>query len=201
MMTKILLIRHATNDTVGVRLSGRMAGVHLNEEGRRQAQKLADQLSGKKINAIYSSPLERAVETAQPIADILNLKTVISEDFLEINFGEWTFKSFKELDELALFQQFNTFRSFTRVPGGESMPEAQLRMINGIEKLCCRHPNETVVIVSHADMIKAAVAYYTGTHLDLFHRVEISPASISIIEIGYGTAGIKLVNYTGDLNI
>jgi len=200
-MTKILLIRHATNDTVGIRLSGRKAGVHLNEEGRIQVQKLAARLEGMKINAVYSSPLERAVQTAEPIANILNLETIVCEDFLEINFGEWTFKTFKELDELAHFQQFNKFRSFTRVPGGESMPEAQMRMITGIEKLCSRHPNETVAVVSHADMIKSAVAYYTGTHLDLFHRVEISPASVSIIEIGYGTAAIRLVNYTGDLNI
>ncbi|GGB79420.1 histidine phosphatase family protein [Dyadobacter sediminis] len=200
-MTKILLIRHATNDTVGVRLSGRRAGVHLNEEGRSQAQKLAAQLRGMKIHAIYSSPLERAVETAEPISKILGMETVICQDFLEINFGEWTFKTFKELDELAQFKQFNSFRSFTRVPGGESMPEAQMRMIAGIEKLCSRHPDETVAIVSHADMIKSAVAYYTGTHLDLFHRVEISPASVSIIEIGYGTAAIRLVNYTGELVI
>lgn len=200
-MTKILLIRHATNDTVGVRLSGRRTGVHLNEEGQKQARKLAGQLEGMKIHAVYSSPLERAVETAEPVAEILGLKTVISEDFLEINFGDWTFKTFKELDELPLFQQFNTFRSFTRVPGGESMPEAQMRMIKGIEKLCIRHPDETVAVVSHADMIKSAVAYYTGTHLDLFHRVEISPASVSIIEIGFGTAAIRLVNYTGELVI
>jgi probable phosphomutase (TIGR03848 family) len=200
-MTKILLIRHATNDTVGIRLSGRKPGVHLNEEGRRQAQKLAARFEGMKISAVYSSPLERAVETAEPVSKILNLETIICEDFLEINFGEWTFKTFKELDELSQFQQFNSFRSFTRVPGGESMPEAQMRMIAGIEKLCNRHPNETVAIVSHADMIKAAVAYYTGTHLDLFHRVEISPASVSIIEIGYGTAVVRLVNYTGELAV
>lgn len=200
-MTKILLIRHATNDTVGIRLSGRRAGVHLNEAGRLQAQKLAARLEGMKIHAVYSSPLERAVETAEPIAKILNLETVIDEDFLEINFGDWTFKTFEELDKLPQFQQFNSFRSFTRVPGGESMAEAQLRMINGIEKLCEKHPNETVALVSHADMIKSVVAYYTGTHLDLFHRVEISPASVSIIEIGCGTAAIRLVNYTGELTI
>lgn len=200
-MTKFLLIRHATTDSVGKRLSGRLAGINLNENGRMQADELAEQLKGLSITAIYSSPLERTMQTADAISNVLGLKPVVCEDFLEINFGEWTNLTFQELDSEPQFKRFNSFRSFTRVPGGESMLEAQLRMVKGIEELCINHPDETVIIVSHSDLIKATVAYYSGIHLDMFQRIEISPASVSIIEIGKDYAVIQLVNYTGTLKI
>ena len=166
-----------------------------------QAQKLAERMSHLPIDAIYSSPLERAMETAEPLAQMLNLQTVQCEDFLEIEFGEWTNGTLEELQPQQQFQRFNSFRSCTRIPGGEAMLEAQVRMITGLEKLCLRHPNETVAVVSHGDTIKAAVAYYAGIHLDLFHRIEISPASVSVIEVYDETARILLVNDTGGISI
>lgn len=196
-MTKFLLIRHATTDTVGKRLSGRTAGVSLNENGVSQAHRLAERLSGLPINALYSSPLERAVETAAPIAQAQGLETIISEDFLEMNFGNWTNRTFEELNHDFQFQLFNSFRSSTRIPGGELMLEAQSRIITGLEQLRAKHPHETVAIVSHADLIKAAVAYYAGIHLDMFQRLEISPASVSVIEMYDETARIMVVNDTG----
>jgi probable phosphomutase (TIGR03848 family) len=198
-MTRFLLIRHATNDMVGKRLTGRMAGIHLNEAGILQAHELGERLAGLPVTAIYSSPLERAVETALPVARSLGLELVIWEDFSEINFGEWTGCTFEELARIPRFEQFNTFRSFTRIPGGEWMPEAQMRMISGIEKLCLLHAGRTVAIVSHADMIKAVLAYYAGIHLDLFQRIEISPASVNIVEIYNETARILLLNHTGEI--
>jgi broad specificity phosphatase PhoE len=200
-MTKFLLIRHATTDSVGIRLSGRRAGVNLNEAGIQQAEKLAGEFSGTRISAVYSSPLERAVQTAEAISKVLGLQTRVSEDFLEINFGVWTNRTFKELESESLFKQFNVFRSFTRIPEGETMMEAQLRMIRGMEKLCLLHPDETVVIVSHSDLIKATIAYYSGIPLDMFQRIEISPASVSIIKAGSDYAVVELVNYTADLRI
>jgi len=200
-MTKILLIRHATTDSVGKRLSGRTPGVHLNAEGQTQAQQLAERLNGLVVAALYSSPLERAVQTAEPIAKLQHLQTIISEDFLEINFGDWTNKTFAELQPEPQFSLFNSFRSGTRIPGGELMLEAQARIIAGLQKLCLQHPHETIAIVSHSDLIKAAVAYYAGIHLDMFHRLEISPASVSIIQIYDETAQIMLVNHTGELKI
>jgi probable phosphomutase (TIGR03848 family) len=198
-MTKFLLIRHATTDSVGKHLSGRMAGIHLNEQGHEQAKKLAERLGSLPIEAIYSSPLERAVETAGPLATKLHLENVINEDFFEIDFGEWTNKSFKEIENQPQFQRFNSFRSGTRIPGGELMLEAQLRIVKGLEKSCIRHPRETVAIVSHADLIKAAIAYYAGINLDMLQRIEISPASVSIIEIYEETARIMLVNDTNGI--
>jgi probable phosphomutase (TIGR03848 family) len=201
VMTKFLLIRHATNDTVGKRLAGRMAGLSLNEAGQAQAQALAERLAGLPITAIYSSPLERAVETARPMAKVLQLEPVLCADFLEIEFGQWTNGTFEELDRQPQFQRFNSFRSSTRIPGGELMAEAQLRMITSLEKLRRQHQQETVAVISHADLIKAAVAYYAGIHLDMFQRIEISPASVSIIEISDEAVRILLVNDTGKIII
>jgi probable phosphomutase (TIGR03848 family) len=200
-MTKFLLIRHAATDTAGKKLTGRMAGVHLNERGMKQAQHLAERLANIPIAAIYSSPLERAIETAKPLAKGHHLQTIIQQDFIEIDFGEWTDCSFEELRSQKQFQLFNTFRSTTRIPGGESMMEAQTRMIAGLQQLCLQHPNETVAVVSHADTIKAAVTYYAGIPLDLFQRIEISPASVSIIEVYEETARIMLVNDVGGINV
>lgn len=200
-MIRFFLIRHATNDTVGKIFAGRMAGVNLNAEGREQARKLAERLAGLPISVVYSSPLERAVETAEPLAELLNLKIEICEDFVEIDIGEWTNLTIEELEMQTKFRLFNSFRSNTRIPGGETMLEAQARMIAGLEKLRLRHEGETVAVVSHADLIKAAVAYFAGIHLDMFQRIEISPASVSIVEIYEETARILTVNHMGEIKI
>jgi probable phosphoglycerate mutase len=198
-MTKFLLIRHALTDAVGKRLSGRTPGILLNDEGRRQSRELASRLSQLSIEAIYSSPLERALQTAAPLAEVTDLHVRPDNDFLEIDFGSWTNLDFEELERDVTFQRFNSFRSSTRIPGGELMVEAQMRMIRGIEKLTEVYHNQTVAIISHADLIKSAIAFYAGIHLDMFHRLEISPTSVSIIEIFDDTARILLVNGTGGL--
>lgn len=195
-MSKILLIRHALTDTAGIRLSGRTPGVFLNTEGKRQAKRLAEKLATTSIDAIYTSPLERALETANSIAAFHQISPVVSGHYMEIDFGRWTNCEIEELKNDPLFDQFNKFRSTTRIPEGELMTEAQLRIIQGLEQIPVLHPGKTVVIVSHADMIKSAVAYYAGIHLDLFHRIEISPASISIIELDRYSVSIQLLNNT-----
>ena len=199
MMTKFLLIRHATNDTVGKRFAGRQPGIHLNEEGRLQAQKLAEWLAHLPIAAIYSSPLERAIETAEPIAKTLKLKTESADELIEMDFGEWTNRTFDELADDPQFQLFNSFRSCTGIPGGELMPEAQIRVIKYLQKLCVTHDQQIIAIVTHSDIIKAVVAYYAGIHLDLFQRLEINPASVSIVEVFAETARISLLNFTGEV--
>ena len=198
-MTRFILIRHGNTDAVGKRLAGRTAGVHLNAQGKEQVQKLPARLKGLSISALYSSPLERTIETAEPIAASLNLDIAINEDFLELDFGDWTNRTIDEVRNDPAFQRFNLFRSTARIPGGELMAEAQLRIVNGMQKLCAQHPGETVAMVSHGDIIKAAVTYYAGIHLDLFQRIEISPASVSVIEVFDETARILVVNDTGEL--
>jgi probable phosphoglycerate mutase len=178
-----------------------MPGVSLNEEGKEQANKLAERLKHLPIAAIYTSPLERAVETAQPLSIALNTEVIIDDGFIEMDFGDWTNSTISDLEENPDFKLFNTFRSNKRIPGGDLMPEAQTRFISAMQKLYAKHPGKIVAIVSHADMIKAAVTYYAGIHLDLFQRIEISPASVSIIEVYDETARIVLVNDTGSINV
>ena len=199
-MTRFLLIRHGNTDAVGKRLAGRTKGVHLNEEGKEQVQKLSARLKGLTISALYSSSLERALETAEPISRLLNLRIIVNDDFLELDFGDWTNKMIDEVKNDPQFNRFNIFRSSARIPGGELMPEAQLRIINGMQKLCGQHEGETIAIVSHGDIIKAAITYYAGIHLDLFQRIEISPASVRIVEVFDDTARILVVNDTGQLS-
>ena len=198
-MTKFLFIRHATTDALGKHLSGRQPDIHLNNHGVSEVAALAQQLATVKINAIYSSPLERAVETAEPIAKAHQLQCNIDTDFLELDFGSWTNQSFDTLNVDPVFTHFNTFRSGTRIPGGELMLEAQCRIVRGIQKLAAKHPDEVVAIISHSDMIKAAIAFYTGIPIDMMQRLEVSPASVSIIHIYKNSASLQLLNQTVNL--
>jgi broad specificity phosphatase PhoE len=200
-MTKFLLIRHATTDAVGKRLSGRMPHVHLNETGKEEALQLAERLKQFPIAAIYSSPLDRTMETAAPLAQLIDCTRMPSNDFLEIDYGSWTNCTFEELKNDPQFQRFNTFRSGTRIPDGEMMQDAQARFIGGLEKLAQKHDNEIVAIFSHSDMIKSAIAYYAGISLDMFRRLEISPASVSVINLFEDSVQILTINNMGVLNI
>lgn len=180
-MTTVLLIRHATHQLPDNYIAGRMPGVHLSREGLLEAEKLAGWLARAPIKAIYSSPLERARETAAPIADYLGLQVQVSQDINEIDFGDWTNRTIEELSKLKQWQLFNSLRSGTRIPNGELMLEAQTRTVRAIERVCERHPDEQVALVTHGDIIKSALAYFLGVHLDLFQRIEISRCSLSIV--------------------
>lgn len=199
-MTRFLLIRHAANDTIGKSFAGRMAGVSLNEAGTEQAHRLAERLAAVPIAAIYTSPLQRAVETARPLSERLGLELSLLDGLSEIDCGDWTGKEFAELRQETAFERFNRFRSGTRIPGGELMLEAQVRMITTLEKLALEHADQNVVVVGHADPIKSALAYFAGIPHDLAGRLEISTASISALELSKDGARILLINCTGDLD-
>lgn len=177
-----------------------MPGINLNDTGRQQAQLLADQLVHLRIHAVYSSPMERAMQTAAPIAAGHGLVVQENEHLTEIDFGEWTNKTLSELDSQEAFQLFNQFRSSSRIPGGEIIGEVQQRMVNEIQRLTGIHKDETVVLVSHGDVIKTTLAFYAGIHPDLSHRLEISPASVSIIELYKETCRVVLINHTGSIS-
>ncbi|MES2645837.1 MAG: histidine phosphatase family protein [Bacteroidota bacterium] len=200
-MTRFLLVRHAATDAIGKWLSGRANGVHLNDAGRIQAQELAQQLSALKLAAVYTSPLDRAIETAAPIASLQQVNAIEDEAFNEMDFGSWTNLPFEVLNELPAFRLFNSVRSLTRIPGGEMMAEAQARFIAGMQKLTSTYIGKTIAIVSHADLIRSVILFYAGIPLDLFHRIEISTASVSTIELYAETARITGVNYKGKLII
>lgn len=199
-MTRFLLIRHATTDAVGQRFSGRLPGVPLNATGQQQAQQLAARLAALPLHAVYTSPLERATQTAAPLAATHHLTPVVDEAFMELDLGKWTNQPFPALHDDPQFHLFNAFRSGTRIPGGELMLEAQTRIVAGLQRLAGQHPQQTVAVVSHSDLIKAAVAYYAGIPLDLFQRLEISPASVSALEIYAETARLTALNSTPELS-
>jgi broad specificity phosphatase PhoE len=183
-MSDFYLIRHGSNDYLAkFLLAGRLPNVHLNEQGRVEAQHVANALSAAGIERIFSSPLERAVQTAEPTAQLLGLKIEIAPEILEIDFGDWTGRPVPELDQVPAWKNFNLYRSGTRIPNGETMLEAQARMVGFVEKLQRANPNQTVALFSHGDPIKSVLAYYLGIPLDLFTRIEISPGSYSILRL------------------
>ncbi|HZV34837.1 MAG TPA: histidine phosphatase family protein, partial [Verrucomicrobiae bacterium] len=181
--TTFYLIRHATNDLVGNAIAGRMPGVSLNRQGQREAEKLAVRLGRKPIQMIFSSPLERAVETAVPLAKRLGLDIQISDGLNEIDFGSWTRQTFEQLAALPGWQRWNSFRSGARAPNGETMLEAQTRIVTEIQRLHFEYPEQTMALFSHADTLRAALIYFLGMPLDFIHRIEIAPASVSILLI------------------
>lgn len=198
-MTDVLLIRHATNDWVGDRLAGWTPGVHLNEQGRGQAAALADRLAAWPLQAIYSSPLERAVETAQAVAAGRNLDIVIEDGVGESRYGDWTGQSIKELAKAPEWLRVQFTPSLARFPNGESLGEMQARAVAAVERLRRQHSSGVVAIFSHADVIKALAAYYAGVPFDLFQRLVIDTASVTWLRFtSHGPRLIRL-NDTGAL--
>jgi probable phosphomutase (TIGR03848 family) len=193
-MVTLLLIRHATCDPVSRLLAGRARGVRLNEEGHAEAERLAERLRGVELDGIYSSPLERAMETAAPIARQANCDVQTMDDLVEVEFGEWTGCTFEELAPRDDWRHFNELRSLARPPGGESMLEVQARALRAVQAIQLRHPSGTCAVVSHADVLRSLIAHLAGIPLDLFQRLEISPASVSIVRVGDGVANILRVN-------
>lgn len=196
-MTKILLIRHALTDFVGNRISGRTPGISLNEEGRKQVSQLVADLSFIHIDAIVSSPLERAMETAFPIAEAHGLQCIISNEFTEIDYGKWTNLEIEEIKKDQDFRRYNAFRSISQIPGGERPVDSQNRILSGIGRLFHQYPEKTVAIITHADLIKSAVAFYLGMPLDMMLRIDISPASVSILRIDDDYIQVTLLNHRG----
>lgn len=196
-MTRFFLIRHAANDVSGQAFAGRMAGVRLNDAGRRQADRLAERFAGARVAAVCSSPLERAMETAEPIATVLGLAPRTREEFLEMEFGDWTGRRFDALDGDAGFRRFNTLRSCSGAPGGELMLQVQARMVQGLESLRIEHAGQTVIVVGHGDPIRAALAHYLGMPLDLMLRLTVDVASVSVVEVDEASVRVLAINDTG----
>ena len=197
-MTTFLLIRHGHTDWIGKAIAGHTPGVGLSENGRQQVAALPRRLSAFPISAIYASPLQRTCETAEPLASALNLPVQHRPGLIEVNFGEWTGWTMEELDRDPRWKRFNTQRSITRAPRGDLMLDVQSRMVDELEELRVRHTTETVAVISHQDSIKAAIANYAGIPLDLFHRFEIQPASVSILRFADWGPQIVTINNTGE---
>ena len=178
--TTVLLVRHGQTPTTGQSLPGRTPGLHLAAEGVRQAERAAERLAElARVDGVYCSPLERTRQTAAPIGSALGLRPKVARGLLECDFGDWTGAQLKDLFKLPEWRTVQKAPSTFRFPNGESVTEMQVRIVSTLDALRARHPGGTIVCVSHADPIKAAVAHAMGTHLDLFQRIVISPCSIS----------------------
>jgi probable phosphoglycerate mutase len=197
--TVVLLVRHGETPTTGKVLPGRAPGLHLSETGQAQAKAMGERVAAlPKVAAIYVSPLERTRETAAPLAAALGMKVRPDKGLLEVDIGEWTGLDFKTVRKLPEWKLVHQYPSGFRFPGGESFVEMQARIVSTLERLRAGHPGETIVAVSHADTIKAAVAHALGTHLDLFQRIVISPCSVTAIAYTDGGPMVLSVNTTGD---
>ena len=196
--TLVLLVRHGTTPTTGKILPGRARGLHLAESGKEQARRAAERIAELgAIAAIYSSPLERARETAAPIAGALRKPVRIERGLLECDFGDWTGQSLRRLMKKPEWTTVQRAPSMFRFPDGESFVEMQTRMADAVDRIRRRHPGKTVVCVSHADPIKALVAHATGTPLDLFQRIVISTCSVTAIMYTDSSPIVLTVNSTG----
>lgn len=198
-MAIFLLIRHGETDWVGKRLTGRLPGISLSGAGRTQAARLAMVLGEQPIDLICTSPLERTRETAAPLAANLDLLPRVCEALTEIDYGEWTGRTFAEIADSPGWRAYNTNRSTTRIPGGELMVEVQARMVAALLALHQEHPDGMVAVFSHGDPLRTALAHFAGIDLDHFLRLQIDPGSVSIVALHDGGPHILGLNLQGEL--
>jgi probable phosphoglycerate mutase len=197
--TLVLLVRHGQTPTTGRVLPGRAPGLHLSDDGRKQAEAAAQRIAHlERVAAVYSSPLERARETAMPIARARGLALHIERGLLELDIGRWTGLRLDRVSKKPEWQTVQRYPSGFRFPDGESFTEMQTRMTGALARMVERHRGGTVVAVSHADPIKAALAHALGMHLDLFQRLAIAPGSITTIAYGAAGPAVLGVNALGD---
>lgn len=199
-MNRLLLIRHALNDWVGKRVAGWTPGISLNEEGREQASQLAQWLEPVPLEAIYSSPLERAVETAEPLARSHGLDLVIRDSIGESHYGELDGMPIAEIFKTDLWEKWRLHPSRTRFPGAETMYEMQVRVVAELEQALRDHPQGNTVVVTHADPIRVAVAHFVGLPLDLVHRFWVSPASLTVLRFDEWGPRLTHLSHTGSLD-
>ena len=197
--TLVLFVRHGQTPTTGASLPGRAPGLHLADKGVAQAEAAAQRIAAlESVAAVYASPLERTRETAKPIARGRKLRVRQSLGLIECNFGTWTGKKLDDLRKKPEWKQVQRYPSGFRFPRGESFAEMQSRALDTVHRLVAAHPKQAIVAVSHADVIKAIVASATGTHLDLFQRIVVSPCSITAILYTSEGPIVLTVNSTGD---
>ena len=200
--TMVLFVRHGQTPTTGAVLPGRAPGLHLSDRGREQAEQAAARIAAlgkERIGAVYASPMERAQETAVPIARAVGRRVRTDGGLNECDFGRWTGRRLSDLRRRRDWRQVQRTPSSFRFPGGESFAEMQTRIVDAAQSLVARHPGSTVVAVSHADTIKAAVSHASGAHLDMFQRIAVSPCSITAILYSSDGPLVLAVNSTSDL--
>jgi probable phosphoglycerate mutase len=195
----LLLVRHAVTARTGVKLSGWTPGVDLSEAGKAQAERLSERLGDVRLDAIYASPLERTVQTAEPVARAKGIRITQRKEIGEVHYGNLEGRSLKALVGTKLWRRLRAWPSDVRFPGGESLRETQARAVAAVEALRATHPGGVVAVFSHGDWIRLVLAHYLGVHVDLYQRIGIDPASVSAIEFHELGPHVRRVNDTGDL--
>jgi probable phosphoglycerate mutase len=199
-VTTLLLVRHAVTAQTGPMLSGRAPGIDLSDTGRAQAEAVAQRLAALPVAVVYASPIERTTQTADAIAGHHGLPVRPLPGVIEADYGEWTGGKLAELAKTDLWKTVQLAPSRASFPGGESLAGMQARMVAALEEVAAEHEGGVIVVVSHADPIKAAIAHYTGVHLDLFQRIMVSPASVTAVALTPHGAALLKCNDTGDLS-
>lgn len=200
-MPTLLLIRHGENDYLAKnKLPGRIPGIHLNKHGHEQAAQLAQSLSKLPIKAIYCSPLERAIETAEPLARSLGLEIQLRPDLTDTDVGEWEARSWKVLGRTRLWKVIQKTPSQFQFPGGESFVQIQERVVGALDDIVSAHSDELIAVVFHADPIKLAVAHYLGLGLDNFQRLTANTGSVTILKTDGSSVKLLALNLTPPLS-
>jgi probable phosphomutase (TIGR03848 family) len=199
-VTLLLLVRHGMTPVTGTRLTGWAPGFHLSAEGREQSELLAERLSPLPVRAVYSSPLERCRETAEPLALRLGLSVEVRPELGEVRFGDWTGRTLAQLRRTRLWRSVQLTPSNVRFPGGESFLEVQERAVGGLLSIADAHPEGFVAVFSHADVIKLLLAHFAGIHQDSFQRLVVDPCSVSVVGLRDGMPRVVRVNDTGDIS-
>lgn len=197
-MTTFFLVRHGVTSHTGNRLTGWTPGVHLTDEGRAEVEALARWLTGVPFAAVYSSPIDRTLDTARLIAAPHELQVRTRRGLGEVQYGKWTNRPIRSLMKTKLWVTVQRFPSAARFPDGETLREVQVRAVGEIEKLAAEHPKGPVCCVSHGDVIKLIAAHYLGVHIDLFQRIVIAPASVSVVSVDPRGPYVLSLNGTPD---
>ncbi len=195
-MTTLYLVRHGENDRLvkGI-LAGTVAGVHLNARGVQQAELVAYRLKEKPIHTVYTSPLERAMETAAPLAQARQLQPIILPELRDGEVGDWTGRKVRSLSRLKAWQHLQADPATFRFPGGESIVELQTRLVRAIEHILVAHgEKEMLAVVFHADPIKLVIAHFLGMPLNAFQRLNVDCGSISVLMVNGGTTRLAGMN-------
>jgi probable phosphomutase (TIGR03848 family) len=195
-MPLLILARHGETDVIGKRLTGRITGIHLNARGREQAQAIADKLNGPRIGAIFSSPLERTMETARPLSERCSIPISPHSGLIETNYGAWQGRPYKQLQKLKLWEKIHATPSQVTFPAGESFVTAQQRIVASLEEIASGMGKDDVAICfSHCDPIRMAVAYFLNMALDDFQRLSIDPGSLTMLSLSDGKPHLGMINF------
>ncbi|CAN5135322.1 histidine phosphatase family protein [soil metagenome] len=197
-MSILLLLRHAVTEETGKRLIGTTPGISLSAQGGEQALRLAERLLPVRLDALYTSPLERCEQTAAAIATGRRVAVRLLADLREVDYGAWTGRSLRQVARTTLWRAVQRYPGSARFPDGESLAEVQQRGVAALEEISRRHARGVVGVVTHGDVIRLALAHYAGVHIDLFQRLTVNPASVSAVGLGRGSPRILSMNDTGD---